>query len=183
MGPGYICKPTTDDPTEARLPIRIEPNHYCNRGLPMNDRSGINAIRSMDYVIILCEDLARMKHFYSSLFGFQLEEDADHFVAFRVGTLFLGLRPRGRSYDGPGIPEKSAGVQLSFRVPPADVDLAFEALTANNVTVIEGPANQDWPHRTLFFSDPENNILEIFADIHPNQTIGAPSGRHLITAG
>ena len=146
----------------------------------MTDFSGINAIRSMDYVIILCKNLANMKRFYADLFGFPIEEDADHFVAFRVGTLFLGLRPRGRSYDGPEIPDDSAGIQLSFRVPPADVDHAYDALTARNVSVIEGPTNQDWPHRTLFFSDPENNVLAIFADIHPDQTIEQPSGRHLI---
>lgn len=146
----------------------------------MTGNDGIGAIRSMDYVIILCDDLARMKRFYTDIFGFRTEEESKHWTAFRVGTLFLGLRTRGRPYDGSAIPKGSAAMQLSFRVPPADVDLAYLALKAKDVDVIEAPANQDWPHRTLFFRDPENNILEIFADIHPNDTMPAPSGRHLV---
>lgn len=146
----------------------------------MTGNDGIGAIRSMDYVIVLCDDLARMKRFYTDIFAFRIEEESRHWVAFRVGALFLGLRKRGRHYDGPEIPGMSATAQLSFRVPPADVDLAYEALQAKGVHVIEPPTNQDWPHRTLFFSDPENNILEIFADIHPNDTRSEPSGRHLV---
>ncbi|MEM8690171.1 MAG: VOC family protein [Pseudomonadota bacterium] len=147
----------------------------------MNDFSGIGAIRSLDYVIILCDDLARMRTFYADLFGFELEhERPGHSASFRVGTLYLHLRQRGRGYDGLQGPEGSASVQLSFRVPPADVDLAYETLKAKQIEVIEGPTNQDWLHRTLFFKDPEGNILEIFTDIHPNEAAASPSGVHEI---
>ncbi|MEM7508904.1 MAG: VOC family protein [Pseudomonadota bacterium] len=140
---------------------------------------GIGAIRSLDYVFLLCDDLERMKRFYLDLFELQIEEDIPgRMVEFRLGSLFLGLRARGRQYDGPQIPGPSAAVQLSFRVPPTDVDLAYETLKAKDIEVIEAPTDQDWPHRTLYFKDPENNILEIFADIHVQQTAPAPSGAH-----
>ena len=145
------------------------------------DNSGLGAIRSLDYVIVLCDDLEKMKQFYKSLFGFRIEEEKPGgLISFRVGTLFLCLRPRGRQYDGPAIPERSASIQLSFRVPPADVDLAHKTLEERGVQIIEAPTNQDWPHRTLFFRDPENNAIEIFADIHPRETLRAPTGMHLL---
>ncbi|GFE63746.1 VOC family protein [Litoreibacter roseus] len=149
----------------------------------MESRTGLGAIRSMDYVILLCDDLDLMKRFYRNIFGFDIEdEEPGLWVGFRVGTLFLGLRPRGRDYDGPPPPTNSAGVQLSFRVPPADVDLAYQDLQGKGVEIIERPTNQDWPHRTLFFKDPEKNVIEIFADIHPRETAASPTGRHrLIT--
>jgi len=147
----------------------------------MSEFSGFGAIRSLDYIIILCDNLEEMKAFYSNLFKFQVDGDTpDHMMYFRVGTLFLGLRKRGRGYDGPSVPISSAAIQISFRVPPADVDLAYEALVMQGVDVIEKPTNQDWCHRTLFFRDPENNIIEIFADIHPNETLDKPSGAHLL---
>ena len=37
----------------------------------MNDNSGFGAIRSMDYVIVLCDDLDRMQRFYTDIFGFR----------------------------------------------------------------------------------------------------------------
>lgn len=147
----------------------------------MSNFSGFGAIRSLDYVILLCDDLDKMELFYSALFQFQVDESTNGgMVFFRVGTLFLGLRRRGRAYDGPAVPSNSASIQLSFRVPPADVDLAYEKLEEQGLDVIEGPTNQDWCHRTLFFRDPENNIIEIFADIHPRETLDEPSGVHLL---
>lgn len=143
--------------------------------------SGFGAIRSMDYVIILCDDIQKMREFYTDLFDFPIEGDVSGiWVAFRVGTLFLGLRPRGRPYDGPVVPNASACIQISFRVPPVDVDLAYQTLVDKGIDVIEGPTDQDWPHRTLFFRDPENNVIEIFADIHPKDTLPEPSGTHLL---
>ena len=38
-------------------------------------------------------------------------------------------------------------------------------LQARGVEILEPPASQSWGHRTLFFRDPENNVLEIYADI------------------
>ncbi|WP_299690245.1 VOC family protein [uncultured Tateyamaria sp.] len=132
-------------------------------------------------MILLCDDLAGMKAFYERLFSFQIEEDfPERMTFFRVGTLFLGLRRRGRAYDGPNVPLASASIQISFRVPPADVDLAYDRLVELGQEVIEPPTNQDWTHRTLFFRDPENNIIEVFADIHPRETLAEPSGAHLM---
>jgi catechol-2,3-dioxygenase len=51
-----------------------------------------------------------------------------------------------------------------------------------NIAVIEPPTNQDWCHRTLFFADPEANIIEIFADIHPRDTAALPSKLHQIAS-
>ena len=147
----------------------------------MQHNTGFDAVRSLDYVILLCDDLEQMKAFYERLFAFQVEEDVpDVMVFFRVGTLFLGLRRRGRPYDGPAVPADAASIQISFRVPPADVDIAYQKLRDQGVEVIEEPTNQDWCHRTLFFRDPENNVIEVFADIHPRDTLQAPSGAHLL---
>jgi catechol 2,3-dioxygenase-like lactoylglutathione lyase family enzyme len=143
--------------------------------------TGIGAIRSLDYVFILCDDLDRMTAFYRDLFRFEVQEETPgRMIEFRVGSLFLGLRARGRSYDGVGAPEGSASIQLSFRVPPSDVDAAYDVLKARDIDVIEPPTNQEWPHRTLYFRDPENNILEIFADIAEGDTLDAPSGKHAL---
>lgn len=157
----------------------LVPDQYQSKGPYMVKYSGFGAIRSMDFVILLCDDFEAMRKFYSDIFDFRTEDvRPEDWAGFRVGTLYLGLRPRGRVYDGPSNPSGSASVQLSFRVPPADVDLAYEALVAKGIEVIEEPTDQDWCHRTLFFTDPEDNILEIFADIHPRDAAVAPSMIH-----
>ncbi len=137
-----------------------------------NSFSAVEAIRHLDYVILLCEDVAKMKHFYHNILGFALyrEQFDGNWIELRVGSVLLTLRPRdfvklkGESHDGPW-KKGSASVQLAFRVTPAQVDQCFRALRSHGIEIIDEPTDQPWNHRTLFFSDPENNLLEIYADI------------------
>jgi len=41
----------------------------------MTGNTGFNAIRSMDYVIILCDDFEKMRQFYNETFGFYIEDE------------------------------------------------------------------------------------------------------------
>lgn len=125
---------------------------------------GLKAIRNVDYVILLCADVERMKQFYHTIMGFPLYRDWGTWVEMPVGPTLLALRPRGRPYDGESIPG-AAGVQLAFRVTPSEVDSCYTELLEKGVEILDAPKDQDYGHRTLFFKDYEGNILEIYADI------------------
>jgi catechol 2,3-dioxygenase-like lactoylglutathione lyase family enzyme len=125
----------------------------------------LQAIRHLDYVVLLCDDIIPMKRFYHEIMGFPIYRDWDSWVEVRVGSVLLALRVRGRPYDGPSVRPLSAAVQLAFRVAPAEVDSCYAELLARGVSVLEPPISQDYGHRTLFFRDPAGNILEIYADI------------------
>jgi uncharacterized glyoxalase superfamily protein PhnB len=56
-------------------------------------------------------------------------------------------------------------VQLAFRVSASEVEGCYEELAGRGVTILQEPRDFEYGHRTLFFSDPEANILEIYADI------------------
>ena len=61
----------------------------------MVSRDGIGAIRSIGYVIILCNDFDTMRHFYIDLFSFQIEDEKPgQSTGFRVGacSMVCGLR-------------------------------------------------------------------------------------------
>jgi glyoxylase I family protein len=79
----------------------------------------------------------------------------------------LTLRPRGRWLvcdDGSTVPG-SAAVQLAFRVPPTAVDACHAELVANGVPIVRPPTDlPEWRHHTLFFRDPEDNVIEIYAE-------------------
>jgi catechol 2,3-dioxygenase-like lactoylglutathione lyase family enzyme len=57
------------------------------------------------------------------------------------------------------------GVQIAFLVSPAEVDLCYNQLVARGVEILEPPTDQPRGHRTVYFSDPEGNMLEIYAEI------------------
>ena len=131
-----------------------------------SSNSGIGAIRNLDYAIIICKDIEVMRSFYREVMQFEIfRETPGQWVEFKVGSSLLTLRPRNRPYDGSAALADSASLQLAFRVPPNDIDIAFEALKAEGVQIIEPPKDQTWGHRTLFFFDPESNVIELYADI------------------
>lgn len=129
----------------------------------------LKMIRHLDYVVLLCRDVKIMKVFYHGLMGFPIYRDQGEWVELRVGSVLLALRPRGRDYDGLGAPAGSASVQLAFRVAPDEVEVCHQELIKKGVKILEPPTDQDYGHKTLFFQDPEGNILEIYADVPGKQ--------------
>jgi len=121
-------------------------------------------IRNLDYVIMLCNDVATMRDFYRDVLGFEIDEDGEDWVKFRIGSGHLTLRPRGRWYDG-SVAGDGASVQLSFRVAPEGVNTAHQELLGKSAEILEPPTDQSFGHRTLYFKDPEGNILEIYAEL------------------
>jgi glyoxylase I family protein len=124
-------------------------------------------IHNFDYVVLLCENINETRAFYEDVMGFALEFDSPDWVSFRVGATLLTLKPRGPSLawdDGPAI-AGSAEVQLAFRVPPPAIDTCHAELVGKGVPIVQAPTDLPaWRHRTLFFRDPEDNIIEIYAE-------------------
>ncbi len=132
----------------------------------------IAGIRHLDYVILLCDDTAAMRRFYTEVMGFPVHRDGwdGNWIELKVGSVLLVLRPRGwltlnGTHDDGSRVANSASVQLAFRVAPSQVDECHDRLLALEVPIVDGPTDQAWMHRTLFFRDPEGNLLEIYADI------------------
>jgi len=125
----------------------------------------LTSVDRISYVIILCDDLDRMKAFYRDLFEFPVEQELDTGLVFRAHSVLLSLRKRTRHYDGRSGGPESPGVQLAFLVPPAEVDRCHQLLVDKGVTILDPPTDQPRKHRTLYFADPEGNILEVYAEI------------------
>ena len=130
---------------------------------------GLGAIRNLDYVVLLCDDLARARQFYLDVMKFRLERETPRWVSFHVGSGLLCLRPRildGVFQDGPGAPPGSASVQLAFRVAPPEIDEIQAELAAAGVDLLGPPRDiPAWGHRALFFRDPDGNVIEIYAEV------------------
>ena len=124
-------------------------------------------IRNCDYIVLLCNDMKETRAFYQDVLSFPVDHDSDNWVSFRAGATLLALRPRGQLFawnDGP-LPTGTAAVQLAFRVPPAAIDACHAELIARGVVILRAPTDRpSWRHRTLFFRDPEGNLIEIYAE-------------------
>ena len=131
----------------------------------IEDSTVLTSVKQLNYAIILCNDLETMKAFYRDLFPFPVDSESETGLTFWAGDVLLSLRKRTRYYDGNGARPELPGVQLAFLVSPAEVDLCYNQLVAKGVKILEPPTDQPRGHRTVYFADPEGNMLEVYAKI------------------
>ena len=128
--------------------------------------SAFRAIRAIDYTVVFARDMAAMRRFYEDVLGFPLlRELSPGWIEYRVGDNTLALaRPSRTAADSP-TPSGSAALQLAFKVSVPDVDRCADELVRQGVELLSPPTDQTFGHRTLFFRDPDGNLLEVFAEI------------------
>ncbi|WP_244521533.1 VOC family protein [Bradyrhizobium sp. DOA9] len=136
------------------------------RELAPQTRSPFNAIRAIDYTVIFVRDMAAMRGFYEDVLALSLSRElSPNWIEYSLGSNTLALaRPSRTSGDAP-TPAGSASLQLAFKVSAAEVDACADELVRQGVALLSPPTNQPFGHRTLFFRDPDGNLLEVYAEI------------------
>jgi catechol 2,3-dioxygenase-like lactoylglutathione lyase family enzyme len=133
-----------------------------------NPHSGspFQAIRAIDYTVIFVRDMPAMRRFYEDILCFPLSRElSPGWIEYRLGGNTLALaRPSRTAADVP-TPGGSASLQLAFKVSAPEVDQCADELVRQGVDLLSPPTDQTFGHRTLFFRDPDGNLLEVFAEI------------------
>jgi catechol 2,3-dioxygenase-like lactoylglutathione lyase family enzyme len=150
--------------------MRQSPVHESIDGKPAVSEpqtpSPFQSIRAIDYTIILVRDMAAMRRFYEYILRFPLTRElSPGWIEYQIGGNTLALARPGRTAKDAPTPTGSASLQLAFKVAVDDVDRCADELVRHGVDLLEPPTNQPFGHRTLFFRDPDGNLLEVYAEI------------------
>lgn len=125
-------------------------------------------IRSIDYTVIIVRQMFKMREFYELTMGFPLHRELSaKWVEYRVGSNILALAQPGARFNDPLLPVGAMSMQLAFRVAPSEVDACATTLVERGISIVSPPTDEPFGHRTLFFRDPDGNLLEIYAEIAP----------------
>jgi lactoylglutathione lyase len=137
----------------------------------MQPHAAFGAIRNLDYTIIFARDLVAMRGFYERILGLKLERElGPSWIEFRVGSAILALTEHGLLFNDLPTPSGALSLQLAFRMSRAEVDACAQALRELGVRIESGPTDRPWGHRTLFFRDPDGNVLECYAELGAAQS-------------
>jgi catechol 2,3-dioxygenase-like lactoylglutathione lyase family enzyme len=122
-------------------------------------------VKQLKGICIITQDIARLRDFYQTVLQVAGEGD-DTFTAFSVGGITLSLfTVRDMERMAPGS-MKGAGrgnCTLEFKVD--DVDQEFERLTRLDVPIVKPPMTHSWGLRSVWFRDPDGNIVNFFAPV------------------
>jgi len=128
--------------------------------------NALSKIRQIDYTVVLAGDMAARRKFYENVMGFPLKGTlGESWIEYNVGSNTLALTAYGQRFNDTPPPAGALSIQMAFRVTPGQVAECAAALEAKGVPLHSPLTDQPWGHRTIFFRDPDGNVLEIFADI------------------
>lgn len=118
-------------------------------------------IRGISEIVLVVQDVGRAERFYREVLGLPVETRiGDEWCWVRVAEgQFIGLARPGKLKFGA---EHCEGpIHFAFDVDPEDLDAARHALEEKGVAV-EGPVEHA-KGRSVYFSDPDGNRLELIA--------------------
>ncbi|MHA7775523.1 VOC family protein [Roseibium sp. M-1] len=128
--------------------------------------NALKAIKAIDYTVIFARDMPAMRRFYGDILQFPLvRELGPQWIEFAVGSQVLALTERGLIWNDTPTAAGQLSLQLAFRVSPEEVSACARELEGKGIEMALPVTDQPWGHRTLFFRDPDGNILEIYAEI------------------
>jgi catechol 2,3-dioxygenase-like lactoylglutathione lyase family enzyme len=129
-------------------------------------KSAFRSIRALDYTVVFVRDMPAMRRFYEDVLCLSVQRELSAgWIEYQLGPNTLALAtPSLTAKDAP-TPAGSASLQLAFKVPPGDVDLCAEELMQKGIDPVSPPTDRPFGHRTLFFRDPDGNLLEMYAEI------------------
>ena len=121
--------------------------------------------RTVDYVILYVRDLDRAVAFYQDAVGLPLRLRRGGYAEFATANLKFALYERrllpGRVGDQAAARDPAS--ETLFLV--ADVDAEVERLRHAGLTILSGPTDRPWGHRTVHLLDPDGNVVELAQEI------------------
>lgn len=125
-------------------------------------------LRTLDYVVLVVEDLDRALAFYTGVLGLPLKHRSDPYAQIRAGDTRLGLyrrdamaRTLGADLRAPA--RDAPAFELGFKVD--DADTAWRALVERGAEPVVPPTDRPWGQRTAYLRDPDGNLVELAQDL------------------
>ena len=116
-------------------------------------------------ICLTTKDVTALADFYTKVLEVEAEGDATHVelhtkgggIAIFSAAGMESMAPRSTQGIGYG------GVILTFEVE--DVDAAYERLKLLDVEFIKLPETHPWGARSVWFKDPDGNIVDFFSTV------------------
>jgi catechol 2,3-dioxygenase-like lactoylglutathione lyase family enzyme len=149
-------------PNRGVWPLAIVPAIFV-AGWPANPQSSAPKLANM---CLITSNVNRLVEFYEPILGLKATRPSEDYAEFSTGGAVLAIfseAAQGKYIPGSAEAAKNKGMILEFRV--ADVDREYRRLQSLVKTWVKPPSTQPWGTRSIYFRDPDGNLVDFFAPV------------------
>ena len=115
---------------------------------------------------LITNDVKRLVEFYEPILALEARKTGEDYAEFPTGVgvlaIFSGVAQE-RYIPGSAEAAKNKSVVLQFRVD--DVDQEYQRLQGLVKTWVKPPTTQPWGTRSIYFRDPDGNLVDFYTPI------------------
>ena len=115
---------------------------------------------------LITNDVKRLVEFYERILALEAKKTGGDYAEFPTGVGVLAIfsaDAQERYIPGSAEAAKNKSVVLQFRVD--DVDQQYLRLQGFVKTWVKPPTTQPWGTRSIYFRDPDGNLVDFYAPI------------------
>jgi catechol 2,3-dioxygenase-like lactoylglutathione lyase family enzyme len=123
-------------------------------------------LTTLDYTILVVDDLDTALAFYTDALGLPLGHRSGPYAQLDTGSCHLGLYERAAMAETLGVGDTDvAPFEIGFKVD--DVDGAYGELIDRGATPVVPPTDRPWGQRTAYIRDPDGHLVELAQSLAP----------------
>ena len=114
-------------------------------------------------ICLVTRDVQRLRSFYTAILQVEVKGDDTFTMLSTQGAALSIFTEAGMERMAPGSMQDSGCGRYTLEFEVEDVDREFERLKAMDVIFVKPPTTQTWGRRSVWFRDPDGNIINFFS--------------------
>ena len=127
--------------------------------------SGLELNMRFNGICLVTRDVPRLRGFYTNVLQIEAEGDDTFTVLSTQGAGLSLFTEDGMESMAPGSMQNSGCGRYTLEFEVEDVDREYERLNKMDITFVKTPTTQTWGRRSVWFRDPDGNIINFFANV------------------
>lgn len=114
---------------------------------------------------IITDNVNAMKYFYENVLRVKAEGDENYALIFSKDANLSIFSRKSMKEMAPSCLTKTGYSSCVIEIEVNDVDFEYELLKKKNVTIVKLPTTQPWGVRSVWFKDPDGNIINFHTNV------------------